>query len=232
MMNEEIKNNIDKNFFNLIGYISCKLKEELIDKLKDVLNQYKEKHNEVYIQLVDYYKKYNFWGIIDEENNNYENLINRVNVLKDHLEDFIWLYNKLKDYQSKYTLYCILLNWLALNIIEIDKIKPIFKQYFDLDIISTTLEEVFVDCGAYTGDTLLDYDKVFGQMFKSYYMYEMNEDCIIPIMQNIIKYNLDKNRIFIKKCGVGNVDTTLYKEENKSASKITNEGTQEVKLFL
>lgn len=223
-----MKNQIDQKFFDLIDYINHTSKNELINKLKFILTEYKNKYEYIYNELIEYYKKYSFWGIIDELNNNYENLNNRINCLKEHIDDFVCLYNRLEDYTSKYVLWAILLNWLVLNINEIGNLKSFYNQYFDLDLISTNENDVFVDCGAYIGDTLVNYINTYGRNYKRYYAYEMNEDVLEALNNNISSNGIEN--IIVKNYGVGNINSTSYKEDNESASKITDKGTKIVKI--
>ena len=53
-------------------------------------------------------------GTLDIDGGEYEVIINRVTVLREHREDFIWLYNRLGDWRSKQVLVSMLYNWITL----------------------------------------------------------------------------------------------------------------------
>lgn len=223
-----INNECDKKFSSFIKTILSNSEEELMTNLKNELNKLKTDKPNIYNQLLAYYLKYDFWGIIDEENNNYENFTNRIKCLKTYLVEFMWLYYKLEDYQSKYTLYCILLNWLNLDTYNIAKVNSIFNQYFDLDLFHINKDEIFVDCGAYSGDTLLSYINTYGKDFKKYYAYEINNDFINTLEANISLHNIEN--VIVKNYGLSDKEEELYIKENLSASKVSETGNKKVKL--
>jgi hypothetical protein len=57
-----------------------------------------------------------------------------------------------------------------------------YNQYFHEDIIQLSEPEIFLDCGAFTGDTLNDYLKYAKVPFKKYI-------CLEPDPQNLIELN-------------------------------------------
>lgn len=67
-----------------------------------------------------------------------------------------------------------------------DRIQPFIvdNQYF-LDFIKLTKSEVFIDCGAYTGDTLLDFVQKTQGEFVKYFAYEPSP-VNSKILENII----------------------------------------------
>ncbi len=93
-----INNECDQIFSSFIKTILSNSEEELMTNLKNELNKMKTDKPNTYNQLIAYYLKYDFWGIIDEENNNYENFTNRIKCLNNYLVEFMWLFYKLEDY--------------------------------------------------------------------------------------------------------------------------------------
>ena len=91
--------------------------------------------------------------------------------------DFVWLYENLADYKSKYILYAILNNYYNFDFISLGKVtNDIYKHYFDLDILKLQQDEVFVDMGAYIGDTTLDFINSYGtDSYKKIYCYEITK---------------------------------------------------------
>lgn len=228
-MEDNRKNYIDNLFYKLIDEILYSSDEQLMYTLKKKLYTLKHDHPNIYNTLISYYSKYGFWGMIDEPIGDYENFDNRINVLKNHAHDFLWLYNKLEDYTSKYTLFTILLNWKELNTAEIVKVESIYPQYFDLDLFPSNENEVFVDCGAYIGDTLANYINTYGRNYNKYYAYEMNENCLNTLNKTISENNIEN--VIVKNYGVGEENSTLFIDENESATKISDDGSKEVKVI-
>lgn len=77
----------------------------------------------------------------------------RAKSLKEHLDDFTWLYNKLSDYRSKQVLIAILNNWYQFDFETLSIYRGTnYSHYFDLDLVSCNNQEVLVDLEAYAGD--------------------------------------------------------------------------------
>lgn len=101
------------------------------------------------------FSKYPYWGQWAPEENNYGVADDRIYQLTHHADDLIWLYKRLADYRSRQILTNILLNWETLHPNFLDRSTgEHYPQYFDRDILDIGRHEVFVDLGAYIGDTL------------------------------------------------------------------------------
>ena len=83
-------NIIDKNFNELVN----KIKNMTIDEIFiNIQNNFHHIDLNIQNSLEDYFKKFNYWGILDKNNNNYAALYYKAETLKKHIDDFIWLYN-------------------------------------------------------------------------------------------------------------------------------------------
>lgn len=91
-------NTIDKNFFNLVNTIKKQSLEEVYSHIKNCFDKI---HPSIQASLEDYFKKFDYWGKLIIAENNFEELHNRAESLKNHIEDYIFLYNRLEDYRSK-----------------------------------------------------------------------------------------------------------------------------------
>ena len=176
-------NSIDVKFNNIMQFLRTKNENQLFEH---ILNNYKWLPVEMQRIYQNYFVKFNYWGTIDLENNNYEYFELKAKDIINNLQDIEWLYNKLQDYSSKRLLVAILDNWINYNV---DLLKSTIdvanKHYFDLDLIPNCENEVFVDLGAYTGDTLLDFIDTYGKdCYKKIYCYE-----ITPNIFNYLTYN-------------------------------------------
>ncbi len=223
---ECMNNYIDKNFYHLVDLIRNQSIEEVYQVIKDNFNHVSE---EIKDALELYFDQFPYWGRLNRESNNYEELYNRAQSLKEHLDDYIFLYEHLRDYRSKKILYAIMNNWYQFDFETLDTCcEKNYPHYFDLDLIHCDQDEVFVDLGAYTGDTILDYLYCYGaNNYHKIYGYEITEEIFTILknnlnhFQNIVlerKAATDKNgKVYIKKSSV-----------DSSANMINLEGEEEV----
>ena len=206
-------NNIDNKFRNLIIYIKDSTYEELLGKIK--LNYLSLPENFKHI-LEKYFEKFSFWGSLDYSKGDFKEIELKAKTLKSHYKDFMWFYNKLGDYTSKYILYAVLNNWIYYDTISLDKvIDKKYKHYFDLDLIPNCNREVIVDLGAYTGDSIMDYLATYGEdSYKSIYCYEIT-DSILDILKENLK---DYDNIQLKHKAVRDRKGLVYINENGDIS--------------
>jgi len=140
-------------------------------------------------------------------------------------QNAIRMINCLDDEQSKEILLVLISNWFNFSLTG-DGYDGIFSrdQYYPSDIIRLRSDEVFVDAGAYNGDTLLEFLSRSGQKFKSIYSFELDKDNyrvlktavnpLDPTLRDKIKlYNyglLDEEKeIFYKGGGAGSESTCM-----------------------
>ena len=215
-------NIIDKKFNNLSKEIKNKSLEEIYEEIR---NYYLNISSEIQNSLENFLNNFGYWGTLKKEEGIYEELYNRAASLKNHIDDYIWLYNKLEDYRSKNILFAILNNWYKFDFTSLNTVsEENYDHYFDLDIIKCNENEVIADLGAYTGDTILDYFKNYGVNYKSIYCFEITDNTF-EILKNNLKYY--KNINFIKKA-ISDKEETLYLNENNidaSANKVIEEKT-------
>lgn len=219
-------NNIDKEFKELAGVIKSKSLEEVFNDIKDAFFKIPL---ETQKSLECYYENFGYWGKLKRSDEEYEELYNRARSLKEHIDDYIFIYDKLQDYRSKKLLYAILSNWYRFDFVTIaSALEKNYTQYLDLDILKPISDEVIVDLGAYTGDTILNYISTFGDdSYKKIYCYEITPNIFALLKNNLAKYD----NIEFKRKAVSDKNETLYISDNSSgpsANTLTNEGENEV----
>ena len=219
---QKINNIHDKNFYQLVDSISSLSEEDLLFKIKF---NYSFLPKNIKTSLENYFDKYKFWGSLHEDNLDYDEIERKAKTIKKHIKDFVWLYEKLEDDSSKFLLYAVLNNFINYDFTSLQKtLNQKYHHYFDFDILPKMKEEVFVDIGSYTGDTVLDFIKCYGEnSYKKIYCYEITNDIIPTLKNNLINY---KN-IEIKSLAVSNKSKALYVDENStsnSANKTKNKG--------
>lgn len=215
-------NNIDIAFYELVKKINLMTTDEIYSNIK---NSFSKVHQDTRKSIESFFNKFNYWGKIDIENNNYDALYLKASTLKEHIDDFVWLYKNLKDYKSKKLLYGILNNWYCYDFSTVKtSLDTPFKHYFDLDIIPYCKDEIVVDLGAYTGDSIIDYIDTYGKdSYKKIYCYDITDDTFSKLKDNLSKYN---NIIYNKKAVSNKIDN-LYLDVNNisaSANKVSNKG--------
>lgn len=212
----------DKEFGWVLDFVKGRSFLQMQDVIKINFNYLKKINPAKFNSIVNYYNEYkHLWGEINFEKGIYELAQNRARALVEHRQDFEWLYNRLGDYRSKRILLNILSYWMTNDDSKISGLgDKYFLQYFDLDLIKIDKDEVFVDVGAYIGDTLIDYVKSFGaDGYKTFYCYEIVPKNIELIEKNIKLFNL-KN-VVIKEMGASDKKGIMFLPENALSSTIT-----------
>lgn len=217
-------NEIDKKFKLLIKDIASLSEESLFERIKLNFLSLPDLYKNI---LKDYFARFNFWGTLNYDVGDFQEICQKAHTLYKRKGEFIWLYNKFEDYSSKFLLFAILNNWLVYDFTSLKKsIDNRFKHYFDLDIIPNSNNEVFVDVGGYVGDSTLDFINVYGENYKRIYCYEITED-ILPVLKN----NLGKYpKIEIKNLAIKDRQGKVYLNEqgDVSSNQTSQEGLKQI----
>ena len=178
-------NYIDKNFYNIIDEIKSK---DVYDIYFHILEKFKNISENTQRSMERFFAKYDYWGELKIDNGYYKVLFNKAEIFKKYADDYVKLYESLKDYKSKYVLFAILNDFYNFDFVNLkNATEYCFKHYFDLNLIPKLKENVFVDVGAYVGDTVLDYVESYGkESFQKIYCYEICQE------------NIDKMKINLK----------------------------------
>ena len=218
-------NYIDEKFINLIKEIESKSEYEIY---VNILSSFKKVPTVTQNSLEKFLNKFKYWGDFNIAQNNYEVFYLRTKMLTERLQDWVSLYNKLEDFRSKYLLFAILNNIYNFDFVELkNSTEYQFKHYFDLNLLPKCENDVFVDVGTYTGDTVLDFISSYGENYKKIYCYEMTKDMHKYINENLKNF---KN-IEIKQKAVADKNKTLYINTNEfslSANTTCNSGENAV----
>ncbi len=212
-------NDCEMRFAEWCNYVRYNSESMIVRKMKN--NYLEVEPNEIPImeRIFDSYNRYGYWGKCDLQNGNFELFHNRAKEIKEHREDFIWMFQQLEDVKSKKVLCNILYSWIRYSSIYLSSIKDsLFDQYFDLDLMQCSENEVFVDVGAYHGDTALSFIQNFYH-YKKIYCYE-------AFCENmkICKNNLNGfTNIVFRECAVGKENGIAYvnKSDDQSACTIS-----------
>jgi FkbM family methyltransferase len=155
----------------------------------------------------------------------YATYIESLKDLKKNYIHYEWLYEKMSDDRSREVLTLQLELRLTCYLGAIpqmtDKDIP---QYFDKAIVSVNENEVFVDCGGFTGDTVLSYIDTFGDKFKRIYTYEPSPENNEKCLENLKAFE----NVIVRPFGVGDVSTTSKMDIHSSGSAFTDKGSEEI----
>lgn len=220
-----IKNQYDKYFMRLIHYLWKSSEEQMVSVMKKNMEQLKKSSEETYRGFVYYFERFPLWGKLYPQQNNYETLELRAATLKRRSYDFIWLYKQLEDYLSKRTLYAVLINWAVLDFSELVKVKSIFPDYYEPDIFTDNKDDIFVDVGAFIGDSIQSYISAYGTSYKKIYAYEISKESCEQIKINTQNFH----DIIICQKGLGSKKDVMYIEKNQetSANKLSKNNEDE-----
>ena len=229
MIDENAMNIIDREFNIIRNFVKDRNESELIMFICENYNNWvREIPEDLAKYIINFHKRFRFWGNFDPENEDIELIRQRSKILKEKWKLIETLYEELSDYRSKSVLIMILENWLSFYFTRIEKVKEkTFPSYFDMDLISISNEEIFVDLGAWKGDTIDDYIQTYGsESFKKIYTYEIVEDNV-KILEN--KFGKD-SRIIIRPVGVSDKKGIMYLSDNgtSDAQSLLNSGNIKV----
>lgn len=148
-----------------------------------------------------------------------------------HIEELLEVYDLLEtDASREYFASIILARMKGTQISKTSK----NMHYFDMDGFGTVRsEEIFVDCGAYEGDTIEQYLEVKKAVFKEIYAFEPDHKNWNAMAEKIEllkqKWSLSEHQIHLVRGGVGKQDGEMFLIENKNgeAVKVWEDGTGE-----
>lgn len=179
-------NQIDLKFALLINEIRSLSEQELYHQIRLSFEQIPDATRN---NMMNFFNQFLYWGSMDIEHNNFEEIELKVHELKEHVDDFEELYINLEDYRSKKLLNAILNNWVHYDFNTLSEvIEKCYDDYFDLDLIPTCNEEVFVDLGAYTGDSTISFLRNYGDSYKKIYAYEITPETYQILVSNLKDY--------------------------------------------
>ena len=139
----------------------------------------------------------------------------------------------LDDEESKRVVIRIIEEWFTYEYKngQLDDIYSI-NQYFCKDLIKLSNEEIFVDGGAYTGDTICDFLINCNNRFEKIYAFELNERTYKILNDNINNYQpeISKNIVTFSS-GLSSKESEIYYNDRDEGSsiKIDNTGSNKGK---
>ena len=150
-------------------------------------------------------------------------------ILKNHANEVLACYDALGDEKSR-EVYAGIIQWRVTGCRTRYPLNRT-EDYFVLDSFKrSNKDEIFVDCGAYVGDTIESYCEVKGNNFKKIIAFEADRINYQKLEKNIARlnheYGLSDSQIVIHNCAVadkmGKIVFSRYENNDGIGSKITN----------
>lgn len=194
-INQKISVDRIKNFDELMNFINNHSEEEIFKYAFQIflINQKISKVDAVkkHTYLFNYFKENSFVGLFKSQFGNGALLMDSIHDIKTYTEEYRWLYQILEDEKSKNTLFYILMyrTFLDKKYFSLSQTEEI--QYFDSNIIPRRENHVFVDCGAFTGDSATDFINYCApdESYKKIYCYEPAPDNYVKVVENMSRYH-------------------------------------------
>ncbi|MBY0540972.1 MAG: FkbM family methyltransferase [Campylobacterales bacterium] len=167
-------------------------------------------------------------SLIEKRQNGFDEYdLNKLNhkFTSSEIANIISLYNLLEDKKSKEVFTAILKFKLTEDYFYPISVKDNTSlQYFDKEVLTLSDDEVFIDCGAYTGDTIASFLKSTNGKFKHIYSYEPEQNSF-EILKDYVDVLEQKDKITIINAGVYYKNKTFYLHGEGWGVSCTNEVT-------
>ncbi|HCC35730.1 MAG TPA: hypothetical protein DEQ02_08930 [Ruminococcaceae bacterium] len=214
----------DEDFARLIGEFSEKSVPELLEQAAAGAEKCAKTNGRYHAELRQYYA--GWFGIkkFDKNDPVFASYFGSMYwYIGENADSLLDLYNGLCDYRSKYSLLKMLEHWLTFSPdLRWYGIEHTFPGYFDLDLFPPAPKgEVFVDCGAYDGDSIKSFIDMYGEGYKRIYAYEIVPNIFKKMRENLKEY---PNIIFRDK-GVSDKAGTAGLDIFETSSSIMRDGT-------
>lgn len=145
----------------------------------------------------------------------------------ENKEKIIKLYSYLNDEKSKKVLKTIIRFRLFLDYNYLNKSMVSDNQYFPPDIIRLTNNEVFVDGGAFTGDTVTTFCKVVNNKFSHIYAFEPDAKSFFTLKEKCEE--IDRNKITPLFYGLSKKECFLpFIQSGTDDAKVDSSGEAEI----
>lgn len=151
-------------------------------------------------------------------NNDIDKINNQLKKLIDILE----------DEESRKIVSRIIEEWIT-HEYKIGQLDDIYSldQYFCKDLVYLSEHEIFVDGGAYVGDTLHIFLEKCNYNFDKAYLFELNQRICNDLKKNINKYdNSIRDKIVVYNRALAENENEIFYNDNDEGSKIHNKGNQ------
>lgn len=180
-----------KSFDQIVDFVKKNKLEDLIEYcvcVKCVDKEISTSENEYNVnsqELLEMSKKIGV-GFFKEPFIGGATLFDTLTDLYNNIDKYNFVYSLLCDEESKKTFLSYILYRMFVDISYLNEVTSNEQQYYINDIFPKSNNEVFVDCGAYNGDTIMQYIEFRKNDYKKIYVYEPSVENIEKIKQNTV----------------------------------------------
>ena len=146
----------------------------------------------------------------------------------ENFSGFEETYNLLEDELSKKTMIAYLKTHITGNSENVRDVLTPDEYFNDLTFGKFSTEAGYIDCGAYTGDTIEDYIKFTGGRYSKIFAFEP-EKKNFEYLKKMIQEKHYENVILFN-CGAWDKKDKLYFQSCDSGSNISDEGTDVIEV--
>lgn len=189
--------------------------------LENALNQFFYTSNENYDDLIDKFNK----EVYNEVTENIQYLHDSITDIKINWPKYKWLIEILGDEKSKDTVIKMIAAKLTMKTKYIEEAYSNETIYFNEKIFGQLTQEIYVDCGAYTGDSVLKFIQTCPQ-YCQIYAFEAMPEATKLCLENISSFPNTK----IYELAVSDSNKVLYFDSQTLSgdSKENERGTTKV----
>ena len=155
----------------------------ILDRLRSVSRENPEYYKLITEQSRGWYHERLLLDGIGGENNSL--IINRAATLKNNADQIEWLYENLCDAISRRSLNAIINFWLTWDYSDWLELAVRSNDVVDTAVYPFYDDEVFVDCGSYIGDTVMQYVNTVNKDFARVYTYDISSGSIKEIKKTL-----------------------------------------------
>lgn len=219
-------NYINEKFAEIYGFFKYVDSEIIYNK---VVSHFENLSVDIKEEFISLPVRYHFMNKrLNYKEKDYSLIRQHVDLMCNRVEDYRWLFEQLGDWRSKATLNEIIAYWFGIDLNRLWNLgENIFPDYYDMDLLFCDSNEVFVDCGAFIGDSAIEFINAYGG-YKKIYCYELTSASYRQLEENLSGVD---NVVFRNK-GVSNKNQIVYIDETEfdQGNSIAKKGSCPVEL--
>lgn len=214
------------NNLEIISYEAFKLIHE--EYIVLIIPQDTKIIREIKVQLIEMMSEnfiYSFDFIYFDFYNHMQSYSDYRDFIIENLDEIVWLFDNLEDDKSKETLIAFLKGRMSQDYKYYERVYS-EEQYFDKEIVNLTDHESFIDCGAWDGDTIIDF---MGRVnsFDKIYCFEPDESTFKKLESYVKCNDLNKKIVLFEKAvwhkseilkfnAIGGTQSTVCNSQNST----------------
>lgn len=208
---------VNKKYYQGQEHVLCL--EDLLDTVEKInviiaFKGYEEKLLDRYVNKIENVLDYDCWaGIQGEGQSNYI----PYSWLLEHESELQGIYDLLQDEYSRKCFIAFINQKVSMKFGYLSQVKTPY-QYFDEDLVKFTDTEIFVDCGAYDGDSAQAFIQALKRRGITTYREIISFEPDLENFQKMTELNIERHRCILK--GVSDKEGVLFFSPNDTSGKV------------